>query len=615
MISNNEKPNILKELIGKGSSSSVYKIINLLNNKIYALKESLSKDVEFLFKNEINIFKQFKNECPYIVEFYNYLLLPNQINLELEYCQYGSLRDLLKKAKKKKIHLNEYEISSIIYMVLSGLNFMHKKNLINRDIKCKNILVNKDGIAKLCDFGISQVYKRDMYPRHKAGSPYWMAPELINMEKYDKSIDIWSLGITCIELAEYEPPYINFDKNEALIRIKKFPPKGLSEPEKWSDEFNDFVYKCLNVDRFERPTCEELLQHEFINIIDKKKLNRKLLVLQFLSRVGCKVLYNKKNVTFKNKQNSDELYSKTFYNTNNRFRPQKPADNFNSNTTEKNPNHSIRRNNESSLDYSIKNSINYKDVDLKHNLNKLVYRKIGEEDNNPDTNIKKFVVQSKILQKKIVNINNSNNNNNELNDSEQYDVYSSPVNKSLNQNKFMKTRNKFQKNTYTNTNVEESFNIKERENENNINNNNNNNNQYKNSGGDKKLFLGRLKYKKRINNLSFNNSLNNSEMNYINYKRTMNPCDNEENINEENPLRYSCYNQNQNNFKIKQVPNPSKTINIGENYISVKKIININNNISRNYINLRQPTNKIIYGSINNFKNKGDITLSTTFSK
>ena len=611
MLQKNEKQNLLKELIGKGSSSCVYKIINLLNNKIYALKESLSKDVEFLFKNEIHIFKQFKNECPYIVEFYNYLLLPNQINIELEYCQYGSLRDLLKKSKKKKIHLNENEISSIIYMVLKGLNFMHKKNLINRDVKCKNILVNKDGVAKLCDFGISQMCKRDIYPRHKAGSPYWMAPELINMERYDKKIDIWSLGITCIELAEFEPPYINYDKNEALIRIKKCPPKGLTEPEKWSHEFNDFVSKCLNVDRFERPTSEELLEHEFIKMIDKKKLNRKLLILQFLSRVGCKVLYNKKNIAFiKNKQMSDELYNKTFYNTNIRFRSKKPIDNKVCNTAEKNPTHSIRRNNEGSLDLSIKNSFNYGDIDIKNSMNsinKLIYKKLINE-NKPESNMKKFVAQSKILQRKIVK-NRPSKKSLEFNDSEQYDIYSSPINKSLNQNRFMRTRNNFQKNTYTSSNLlEESFNIKEQEN-NNITNNNSQNK-------DKMLFLGRLKYNRKMNNLSFNSSLNNSDMNHIQYKRTMNPSYlNEDIINEEKPIRLSCYNKDNDQEKQIQIPRHNKTINIGDNYISVKKIININNNISRNIINVRQPTNKIIYGPINNYKNKGDLTLSTTFSK
>ena len=226
------KRNIIKELIGKGSSSLVYKIIDLINNKIYAVKESLSKEAEFLFKNEINIFSTFQNLNPYIIHFYNYKILPNKISLELEYCQYGSLRDLLKKAKKRRIHLTENEISAIIYMVLNGLNFMHEKNLINRDIKCKNILVNKDGLAKLCDFGISQIYQKDLYPKNKAGSPYWMSPELINMQKYNKSVDIWSLGITCIELAEYEPPYINYDKSEALEKIKKKSTERFKLPEK-----------------------------------------------------------------------------------------------------------------------------------------------------------------------------------------------------------------------------------------------------------------------------------------------------------------------------------------------------------------------------------------------
>lgn len=101
MRTSTDKQNIIRELIGKGSSACVYKVVNLENNEIYALKQSLTKEVEFLFKNEINIFKKFKNECPYIVHFYNYLLLPTQINLELEYCQYGSLRDLLKGKKKK----------------------------------------------------------------------------------------------------------------------------------------------------------------------------------------------------------------------------------------------------------------------------------------------------------------------------------------------------------------------------------------------------------------------------------------------------------------------------------------------------------------------------------
>ena len=620
MRASTEKQNIIRELIGKGSSACVYKVVNLENNEIYALKQSLTKEVEFLFKNEINIFKKFKNECPYIVHFYNYLLLPSQINLELEYCQYGSLRDLLKKAKKRKIHLTEYEISSIIYMVLKGLNFMHKNNLINRDIKCKNILVNKDGIAKLCDFGISQVYVKDMYSRHKAGSPYWMAPELIKQLKYDKSVDIWSLGITCIELAEYEPPFINYDKNQALIRIKTCPRGSLSDPKLWSKEFNDFVSKCLKVNRFERPTCEELLKHDFITVIDKKKLNRKLIILQLLSKVGFKVLYNKKNIMFKNHQTANALFSKTFYNTKNQFRTKNPLANYSMNKKETNKEFR-RKNNELCLDYSLKNSLNFNnnsinnnneisipDYESKSKINKYLYRKIGKH--SPESNVKKFIVQSGILQKKIrntniININLNPENSNILNDSEQYDIYSSPINKSINQNKTVKTRNKYQNHTLNNSHLEESIHMQDRE----------SNDAFYNRNMDKRLFLGRLRYPKNKSNLSFNNSLNNSEVNYVNYKRTLNPNENEDNIIDNNLLRYSCYNPNISNVRIKQIPTTySKTINLGDNYINVKKIININNNISRNIINLRQNGYEMNKGQTNKIRSKGDITLSTTSS-
>ena len=563
MIEVKEKPIILKELIGKGSSSCVYKVINLINNKIYALKESLSKDVELLFKKEINIFKLFNNKCPYIVQFYNYTILPEQINIELEYCQYGRLRDLLKKVKKRKIHINENEISSIIYMVLKGLDFMHKNNLINRDIKCKNILVNKDGIAKLCDFGISQVYKKDCYSRNKVGSPYWMAPELIKQQKYDQSVDIWSLGITCIELAEFDPPYINYEKEQALFKIKNNPPKGLLRPNIWSKEFNDFIGQCLRVNRFERPNCEELLNHDFITNLDKKKLNRKLIILQFLSKVGCKVLYNKKNISTINKNPiSNDLFSKTFYNTKNKFKANDALYNYNYKRKGKNDKLKINKY-QLSLDYGLNNKLN-NDISLNDNIN---------NNNSPIPNLKKFVTQSKILQKKFINLPISYNK--ELNDSEHYEVFSSPINKSIHHQRNSRTRNKSQRNTFNDSNVEESLNLKK------------GNNRYvpNEKSMDKRLFLGRLKYKKKKNNLNFNN-LNNNEINYSNYKKSINENENEDNI-YSNDLRYSYYDPNISYIKIYYPRQLNKTVNIGQNYINIKKIIN-NNNISKNIINFSQ---------------------------
>ena len=556
-----EKYNIIKELIGKGSSALVYKIIDLITNKIYAVKESLSKEAEFLFKNEINIFNKFQNRNPYIIHFYNYKILPNKISLELEYCQYGSLRDLLKIAKKKKIHLTENEISSIIYMVLNGLDFMHEKSLINRDIKCKNILVNKEGLAKLCDFGISQIYQKDLYPKNKAGSPYWMAPELINMQKYNKSIDVWSLGITCIELAEYEPPYINYDKNEALEKIKKNPPRGLSHPNQWSNEFNQFVRSCLNVNKFKRPNCKELLEYDFIKNLDKKKLNRKLIILQMLSRLGCKVIYNRKTPVIKidKENNINNLFSKTFYNTKNNF--------------------------------FFRTNKNF------FNRNKIIEEL--DEDNNDknykiNSNLKNFNLQSKILQKKIINL--KYDNFKKLNDSdnlEQERIKSPLINKYMNSSN-NNYNNRLSNHTINISLLNESINfIKDKNQE--------NNNEPRN------FFMGRVKRNlKRRNdqNFSYNKSFNISGYNY--------------NINEENNNNYikneiKEIRYNPKVIKMQKMQKLNKTLNAQENkYINnySGNFLNLNNINKKRNINLLQSDN-----NFHNIKNRGDYTISITLSK
>ena len=99
-------------------------------------------------------------------------------------------------------------------MVLLGIKFIHEKNLVNRDIKGRNILITKDGEVKLCDFGICRFYHENKMKEIRGGSPYWMAPEILRKEEYTQNIDIWALGITCIELAEYEPPYSDFNSTE-----------------------------------------------------------------------------------------------------------------------------------------------------------------------------------------------------------------------------------------------------------------------------------------------------------------------------------------------------------------------------------------------------------------
>lgn len=285
--------------IGKGSSGNVYKAINKKDKKIYAIKQSLSPENDELLKNEIIIYQKFKNQCPNIIYFYDYFKANNEsgktcLCMQVEYCQYGSIREIIKKGKKKNILINELEISSIIYMVLKSLVFIHQNDLVDRDIKGRNILVDKEGNIKLCDFGICKTYHKDNMKHIRGGSPYWMAPEILKKEEYDQTIDIWALGITCVELAENEPPYFKLSPKEVMKQIIKSPPTGLNDKSKWSYEFNDFISCCLKEDRFKRPSAEELLKHDFITMVDKKNLNRKLLILQFLSKCGYNILYSRK---------------------------------------------------------------------------------------------------------------------------------------------------------------------------------------------------------------------------------------------------------------------------------------------------------------------------------
>jgi len=291
--------------IGKGSSCQVYTVLNKSDNKLYAIKESSSKENEDIIKNEVSVFKILNNESPYIVHFYDFFEGKNEKNkpclcIQIEYCEYGSIREILKKAKKKNIKISELEISAIIYHVLQGIDFIHKKKLVNRDIKGRNILVGKNGSVKLCDFGICKKYIKNCMKKYRGGSPYWMAPEILKKEEYFQNIDIWALGITCIELAEYEPPYSKYSPEEVLKKIIKNPPKGLAQPEMWSYEFNDFVKKCLELDKNKRPSAEELLKHDFIVNLDKKNLNKNLIIYKFLIKCGYKVLYNKKERIPKN---------------------------------------------------------------------------------------------------------------------------------------------------------------------------------------------------------------------------------------------------------------------------------------------------------------------------
>ncbi|KAL6064718.1 non-specific serine/threonine protein kinase [Balamuthia mandrillaris] len=257
---NPEKEFQLMEKLGEGSYGSVWKALHRTSGRIIALKKVVVDDDLDDLINEINIMKQCQS--PYVVSYFGSYFKDNELWIVMEYCGGGSVSDIMRIVNKT---LTEEQIAVVVYYVLNGLSYLHSVRKIHRDIKAGNILLNHKGEAKLADFGVSGQLSDTMAKRQTViGTPFWMAPEVIQEVGYDVKADIWSLGITCIEMAEMEPPYSNIHPMRAIFMIPSRPPPRLSDPSKWSKEFNDFVARCLTKDPNERPTAEELLKHPFL---------------------------------------------------------------------------------------------------------------------------------------------------------------------------------------------------------------------------------------------------------------------------------------------------------------------------------------------------------------
>lgn len=180
----------------------------------------------------------------------------------MEYCGAGSVSDIMRLRRKT---LNEAEMGAIIRDTLLGLNYLHSLKKIHRDIKAGNILLNLQGHAKLADFGVAGQLTDTIVKRNTViGTPFWISPEVIQEIGYDTKADIWSLGITAIEMAEGRPPHADMHPMRAIFIIPTESPPALKHPNEWSQEFNDFIAHCLVKKPEERTAAEELLHHEFV---------------------------------------------------------------------------------------------------------------------------------------------------------------------------------------------------------------------------------------------------------------------------------------------------------------------------------------------------------------
>ncbi|KAJ3033255.1 hypothetical protein HDV00_006545 [Rhizophlyctis rosea] len=209
---------------------------------------------------EINIMTDCDSD--YVVRFYGHYLKEGYLWIVMEYCGAGSVSDVMRLCKTI---MTEAQIAVICAHVLKGLSYLHSRRKIHRDVKAGNILLNNEGEAKLADFGVAGQLTDNMSKRNTViGTPFWMAPEVIQEVGYGVTADIWSLGITCIEMAEGRPPYHNIHPMRAIFMIPTRPPPKLENESKFTKVFREFIARCLTKNPVERPTAEDLLKDPFI---------------------------------------------------------------------------------------------------------------------------------------------------------------------------------------------------------------------------------------------------------------------------------------------------------------------------------------------------------------
>ncbi|KAF2112263.1 kinase-like domain-containing protein [Lophiotrema nucula] len=248
-----------QECIGGGSFGKVYKGIDRRTGQLVAIKvidvENAEDEVDDII-GEISILSGLNS--PYVTRYHGSYLHGSDLWIVMEFCSGGSCADLLKPGP-----LNESEIAIILKELLMGLVYLHDDNKLHRDIKAANVLVSANGQVKLADFGVSGQLSATMTKKNTfVGTPFWMAPEVIKQSGYDHKADIWSLGITALELANSEPPYADIHPMKVLFLIPRNPPPTLSG--NFSQNFKDFIDLCVRKHPHERPSARQLLATPFI---------------------------------------------------------------------------------------------------------------------------------------------------------------------------------------------------------------------------------------------------------------------------------------------------------------------------------------------------------------
>ncbi|KNC51776.1 STE/STE20 protein kinase [Thecamonas trahens ATCC 50062] len=251
--------------VGAGSFASVYKVRHkgtkeICAAKIIRLNNKMPNEFAMV-KDEVDILRDAAH--PNMITLYATYKRTNKVWIIMEYCGGGSIQSLYQKLRRP---MTEDEIKFILREMLAGLAHMHAHGIIHRDIKGGNVLLTHKGEVKLADFGVSAQLSHSQQRKSTiVGTPYWMAPEVVyEGATYDAKADIWSLGITALEMAEMEPPNSKMDPKMAMYMTPSMPAPTFRKPAAWSSAFRDFVRLTLQKNPARRPSAAALLAHPFL---------------------------------------------------------------------------------------------------------------------------------------------------------------------------------------------------------------------------------------------------------------------------------------------------------------------------------------------------------------
>ncbi|XP_072883198.1 STE20-like serine/threonine-protein kinase isoform X1 [Hemitrygon akajei] len=265
--------------LGDGAFGKVYKAQNKQTGVLAAAKVIETKSEEELedYIVEIDILASCDHQ--HIVKLLDAFYYENKLWILIEFCAGGAVDAVMLELERP---LTEPQIRVICKHTLEALNYLHDIKVIHRDLKAGNILLTMEGDVKLADFGVSAKNSRTLQRRDSfIGTPYWMAPEVVMCETskdkpYDYKADVWSLGVTLIEMAQMEPPHHELNPMRVLLKIAKADPPTLAQPSRWSPEFNDFLKKAVEKNVEHRWSCQQLLQHPFVVNVNSNKPVREL---------------------------------------------------------------------------------------------------------------------------------------------------------------------------------------------------------------------------------------------------------------------------------------------------------------------------------------------------